>query len=158
MTSTRERQAQRLTTLSPPGALLKRAIAVEPAARSFRQGDSDAAYLIQVRLLPCLKCGMEPCGEAAHVRAQSGAHGKRSAMQKRPEDRWALPLCGSCHREDRDAQHKVGELAFWHWLGINPLLVCTRLYAAKDDPVRMRAVVFVAIAERESASQFRVGR
>lgn len=32
------------------------------------------------------------------------------------------------------------------------------LYAAKGDPVRMRAVVFMAIAERESASQFRAGR
>lgn len=149
---------QRLPTFSPPGALLKRAIAAEPAARNAREGDSEPLYLIELRRLPCLKCGLEPCGEAAHVRAQSGAHGKRSGMGKTPQDRWALPLCGGCHREDKDAQHKIGELAFWHGLGINPHLVCTQLYAAKGDPIRMRAVVFVAIAERESAAQFRVGR
>lgn len=147
---------QRLPTFAPPGALLKRAIAVEPAARESN-GEGDGLYVIEIRRLPCLKCGMEPCGEASHLRAQSGAHGKHGGMGKKPLPKWCLPVCGNCHREDKDAQHKIGELAFWHGLGINPHLVCTQLYAAKGDPVRMRAVVFVAIAERESAAQFRAG-
>ena len=91
---------------------------------------------------------MEPCGEAAHVRLTSAAFHKRGGMGKKPSDRWAAPLCGSCHREDRNALHRVGEYLFWLDLGINPLLICTRLYAARGDLVRMRAIILVAIAER----------
>lgn len=149
---------QRLLVFVPPGALLKRAIAVEPAARSTRERDNEPSYLAQVRQLPCLKCGMDPAGEAAHLRMQSGAHGKRSAMGKKPPDKDCLPLCGGCHRGDKDAQHKIGERQFWALLGIDPHFVAGQLYAAKGDPVRMRAVIFVAIAERESASQMRPGR
>lgn len=72
-------------------------------------------------------------------------------MQKKPADRWALPLCADDHRLARGAQHKRGEEAFWRELGINPLLVCERLYAQSDDLVAMRAVIFVAIAERSAA-------
>lgn len=142
---------QRLTPPAAPGSLLKGMQAAAARLRLERAADSDAVYLARVRQMPCLKCGDEPCGEAAHVRAQSAAHGKRGGMGRRPSDRWALPLCAGCHRLDPDAQHKIGEIAFWHLVGINPHFVCERLYAQRHDVVAMRAVVLTAIAERDSA-------
>lgn len=149
---------QRLATASRPGELLKRPgiLARVPVAP-----DRDViavvnpGYLALVRQCPCLACGMDPAGEAAHVRLQSGAHGKRSGMGRKPDDRWSLPLDGGCHREDQDALHRVGELAFWDRIGINPFAICEQLYARRGDLVAMRAVIFVAIAEREAVSQFR---
>jgi hypothetical protein len=135
---------QRLAQPTMPGALLKRLYAV---ARQLQLIDSDPAYLRMVRQLPCLGCGLEPCGEAAHIRGQSGAYGKRSSMGKKPPDRWAVSLCGDCHREGPLALHRVGEELFFHRLGINPLLVASQLRAAKGDLVRMRAIVLLAMAE-----------
>jgi hypothetical protein len=90
---------------------------------------------------------MEP-SEAAHVRFASAAFGKASGLQKKPDDKWALPLCADDHRLNRDAQHHRGELAFWHELGINPLLTCQRLHAQAGDLVAMRAVILTTIAHR----------
>jgi hypothetical protein len=140
---------QRLTAPAAPGALLKRAMGVAQLMRARQSADNDPVYLTQIRQLPCLKCGMEPAGEAAHVRYASGAHGKQSGMRKTPPDRWTVSLCADCHRNDPDSQHRLGELAFWHLVGLNPLLVCERLYARRGDIVAMRAVVLNAIAERQ---------
>jgi hypothetical protein len=60
----------------------------------------------------------------------------------KPHDKWALPLCQDCHRE----QHRIGERAFWSIVGIHPLFVCERLYAARGDLVKMRDVIFNARA------------
>lgn len=115
---------------------------------SERVAPTEDAYLKLIRQLPCLKCGMEPAGEAAHVRLNSAAFNKRQAMAKKPEPRWCVPLCSGCHWRDRDALHRTGEYLFWHQIGLNPLLVCERLYAARGDVVRMRAIALAAIAER----------
>jgi hypothetical protein len=139
---------QRLSPPAQPGALLKRAFAIAQRIKLKAIGDSDPVYLAMVRQMPCLGCGVEPCGEAAHIRYNSGAHGKHNGMGKRPADRYVAPLCGGCHREDNSSQHKVGERAFWSWLAIDPLLIAEKLYAARGDIVKMRAVVMVAIAER----------
>lgn len=137
---------QRITPPAAPGALLKR---TTPAPRVPKcEPANDPAHLAMVRQLPCLYCGVEPCGEAAHVRLASAAFGKSSGLQKRPEDRWALPLCRDDHLNARHAQHRRSEESFWEALGINPLIVCQRLYAQRGDLVAMRAVVMVAIAER----------
>lgn len=137
---------RRIAAAHPPGSLLKRAI-VQPRMRAEEVTGRDVAYLAMVRQLPCLKCGMEP-SEAAHVRYACAAYGKKSGLQKKPEDRWALCLCADCHRLARDAQHKRCEQSFWHELGINPLAACVRLYAVRGDLVAMRAVVFLTISER----------
>jgi hypothetical protein len=141
---------QRLALTSPPGSRLKRPLEVGRRLRVHEEAERDPVYLALVRECPCLHCGIDPCHEAAHVRMASGAHGKASGMGKTPPDRWALSLCGDCHREHRNAQHKLMERAFWTFLGIDPILLCERLYAARGDLVRMRAVVMVAIAEREA--------
>lgn len=141
---------RRLTPPAPLGSMLKRFDA--PAPRRFRKddGERDPAYLENVRACPCLSCGMEPT-EAAHVRFSSAAYGKTSGMNKKPEDRFALPLCAECHRLARDAQHNRGEVEFWHALGINPLAVCVALYGQREDLVAMRSVIFLAIAQRSAA-------
>ena len=130
---------------SPVGSLLKRASVSPPQPRENPIGDAD--YLSLVRDLPCLSCGMEP-SEAAHVRFASAAFGKASGLQKKPEDKWALPLCAQCHRLNRDAQHNGGEREFWERLGIDPLPTCVALYAQRGDLVAMRAVIFLTISQR----------
>jgi hypothetical protein len=42
----------------------------------------------------------------------------------------------------------MGEYLFWQGLGINPLLVCERLYAQRDDFPAMQAIIYSAMAER----------
>ena len=141
---------QRLSPPSSPGALFKRATAPLRRKKLREIAERDAVYLGLIRQCPCLKCGLDPCYEASHCRLQSAAHGKRGGIAKTPADRWALPLCGSCHRTDKDALHQIGEGLFWHIAGLDPLFIAERLYAARGDVVAMRAVVFAAIASRRA--------
>jgi hypothetical protein len=137
---------QRPFAPSPPGSLLKRATVPTTTARTSHHGDADD-YLRLVRASPCLCCGMEP-SEACHVRFASAAYGKASGLQKKPGPEWVLPLCASCHRLNRDAQHNRGEREFWEKLGIDPLPTCVALFAQRGDLVAMRAVVFHTIMNR----------
>lgn len=137
---------QRIFPHAAPGSLLKRVGA--PVAARKDDADQDPGYLALVRECPCLKCGLDPAGTAAHLRINSALYNKRQAMAKKPNDSWVTPLCSSCHTNDHDAQHRVGEEVFWERLGINPFLACQRLYAARADFVQMRAVAYVLISER----------
>lgn len=137
---------RRLTPPAPYGAMLKRVTTPTPAPRKS-EGERDPEYLALVRQCPCLHCGMEP-SEAAHVRMASAAFGKASGLGKKPEDRWALPLCAEHHRLNRNAQHNQSEAQFWATLGIAPLVACQQLYAQRGDMVAMRAVIFTTIAGR----------
>jgi len=141
------RQPQRISPPAPYGALLKRSPVAAPRAAKA-EGERSPDYLALIRQLPCLYCGVSPCGEAAHVRLASAAFGKSSGLQKKPDDCWALPLCRDDHLNARHAQHKRSEAEFWQSLGINPLLVCERLWAKRGDFVAMEKVAMVAIAER----------
>ena len=136
---------QRLTPPSAVGSLLKRAGVPTRSRISSEERNPD--YRALITQLPCLRCGMEP-SECAHVRFASAAFGKASGLQKKPDDRFCVSLCAGCHRLDHDAQHNRGEREFWDTIGINPLLVAAHLYAQRGDLVAMRAVCFVAIAER----------
>lgn len=140
---------QHVSPRAPIGSLLKRPREHKSRKLPFQPRATNPTYLDQIRQLPCLRCGIEPCGEAAHVRMNSAAFGKRQAMGRTPDDRWALPLCRGCHITDEDAQHRVGERTFWHDVGLNPLLVCEDLQRAAPDFLRMRAIVFAWIAARE---------
>lgn len=137
--------AQRFDTFAPRGALLKSTALIRPQPAPI----GDDAYLKLIRQLPCVRCGLEPCGEAAHVRLSSAAFNKRRhGMGLKPEARWCVPLCSSCHTRDPDALHRVGEYLFWHEVGISPFLLCDRLYAKRGDFPAMRAIVQLAMAER----------
>jgi hypothetical protein len=136
---------QRITPSLPIGSLLKTA---GPPRRISHEEGKQPDYLALVRQCPCLRCGMDPAGVAAHLRLNSGLHNKRQAMAKKPSDSWTTPLCAGCHTNDPDAQHRIGEEEFWRRLGLNPFLVCERLHAQNGDLVAMRAVCFVVISER----------
>jgi len=138
---------RRLTPPAAPGALLKTFAPPAPRPRKD-EAERDRDYLGQVRECPCLKCGLDPCGEAAHVRFASAAFGKASGMGKTPPDKFALPVCGDDHRVAKTAQHNRNEHEFWNELGINPLITAAQLYAQRGDLVAMRAVIFSTIANR----------
>jgi hypothetical protein len=142
---------QRVSRPEPIGSLLKR-ITVAAPRRGFAEPEGgDLRYLASIRQLPCLKCGVDPCGAAAHLRLNSALHNKRQAMAKKPSSRWVTPLCAGCHTNDPDAQHRIGEELFWTRIGINPFLACERLFAAREDFVRLRATAYSIIAERSNA-------
>lgn len=131
--------AGRVSAVAKPGSLLKpdlRPAKAKLKVTSRAPRERDEAYLAAIRQLPCLKCGAVPCGEAAHVRMSSGAHGKKSGMGIKPDDRYSLPLCHRDHME----QHRVGEAKFWFDLGINPVLLCVKLSAASPDQDKMAAI------------------
>jgi hypothetical protein len=142
---------QRLVIPFAPGSRLKGLREKSDRLRKrFRPAEQqDPNYLKMIRAMPCVKCGMEPCGVSAHVRIASAAFAKASGMGRKPSDRFAIPLCAACHTGDRDSQHKLGERAFWWLLGINPLLLAEKLYAQRGDLVAMRAVVMYFIGHRK---------
>jgi hypothetical protein len=88
----------------------------------------DEAHLKFIRSLPCCipGCGDNTSTEAAHLRVGSINHDKRdTGGGERPSDRWTLPLCSRCHRD----QHAAGdELKFWAEHGINPFFLAMNYY------------------------------
>ncbi len=99
---------KRLTPPAAPGSLLKSITVAAPRRERAepRGGDhpDQPDYRTSLHRLPCLYCGMEP-SEAAHVRFASAAFGKASGLQKKPHDKYCVPLCAEDHRLARHAQH-----------------------------------------------------
>jgi hypothetical protein len=58
----------------------------------------------------------------------------------KPGDRYAVPLCSTCHAK----QHRVGELTFWSALRIDPVNVALRLWAVSADQRAGERTVFRA--------------
>lgn len=140
---------RRLTPPEPPGSMLKRFADVPQQRAPKAEPSEDPDYLALIRQCPCLYCGVDPCGEAAHVRLASAAYHAASGMGRKPPDRLSLPLCREDHLNARHAQHRRNEREFWESLGINPHCACERLYAKRGDLVAMRAMAFVIISERD---------
>lgn len=142
---------KRLQPPAPPGALLKSITVAAPrrARAELKGGDSEPDYLALVRRLPCLYCGVEPCGEAAHVSFACASFGMSNMLGKRVDDSRALPLCRDDHQNARHAQHQGNERAFWEALGIVPYRVTQRLYSQRHDFVAMYHVAVEAIASRD---------
>lgn len=99
-------------------------------------------HLARVRLLPCLVCGASGPSEACHVRMGSIKWRKRSSgMQETASDTFTVPMCASCHREGKDAQHKQNEREFWGARGIEIFRICALLALHSGDLETMRKVV-----------------
>lgn len=133
---------------APYGSLLKEA---RPAKHNKRPArDENPKHLAAVRQCQCISCARTNQIEAAHVRMS--APGKPNpGVGMKPDDKYTLPLCDVCHRTGPNAQHEVGEIKFWGSLGIDPLVVCARLYAVSPDVEKMRAVI--AAARSQTTSQ-----
>ena len=86
-------------------------------------------HLRFIRSLPCCVCGTHARVEAAHLRMASAIHGKAEAgAGAKPDDCWTTPLCAGHHRELPDAQHVIGEPAFWAKHNIDPFLLALSLW------------------------------
>ena len=85
----------------------------------------DAKHLDFIRSLPCAVCKDNTSTEAAHIRTAALGYGKNhTGMAEKPSDKWAVPLCGRCHRE----QHAFGdELKWWASKGIDPFVLAMTL-------------------------------
>ena len=97
-----------------------------------RPREIEEVYLGFIRLLPCLACGRFAPSEAAHIRFGDPRAAKRgTGGGERPSDRWAVPLCGSCHRTGKDAQHGGNEESWWwHHVKVDVIFIAMALYAA----------------------------
>lgn len=124
---------------APYGSLLK---SERPAKHKPHRParDKDDKHLAAVRQCMCLSCGSERDIEAAHVRMSTPGR-PNPGIGIKPDDKHSLPLCAGCHRTRPDAQHEVGEIKFWGALGIDPLVICERLYAVSPDVAKMREVI-----------------
>lgn len=105
------------------------------------------AFLAFVRQHPCCSCNKPAPSQAAHIRMGCLEIGKRpTGIAEKPSDRYCTPLCAGCHLDDNDAQHRIGEQAFWKRIGRNPFDIAAALYAEfeatrpqiADRPPRIR--------------------
>jgi hypothetical protein len=94
-----------------------------------------ATHLAFVRQLSCVACGKAAPSDAAHVRA-----GTDGGVGRKPSDRYAVPLCTTCHAK----QHRIGELTFWSALRIDPVNVALRLWTISADKEAGERTVFRA--------------
>ena len=90
----------------------------------------DKPHLDGIRALPCIICGEDTTVEAAHIRFPDLLADKRpTGMGEKPDDCWALPLCGVHHRQ----QHEMSEREFWKTMRIDPIRAALALFRASGD-------------------------
>src|SRR5215467_12440946 len=115
-----------------PAARIPRSVAPGKPKRYSRRRLQHLAF---VRQLPCVACGKAAPSHAAHVRT-----GTDGGVSMKPGDRYAVPLCTTCHAK----QHRVGELTFWSALRFDPLNVALRLWTISADLAAGERIVFRA--------------
>jgi hypothetical protein len=120
-----------------------------PRALTLRKSKPDLRRRVQhlafVRQLPCVACGRAAPSEAAHVRT-----GTDGGVGVKPGDRYAVPLCASCHAK----QHRIGELTFSSALRIDPINVALRLWAVSADIKAGERTVFRARQQIDLAKAY----
>ena len=101
----------------------------------------DEGYLARIRQLDCTCCGNNIETQAAHVRFPDRRADKRpTGNSEKPDDRWTLPLCGTCHTK----QHRMNEREFYRQAGIDPIFVCLALSRVDADHERGNRIIAVA--------------
>jgi hypothetical protein len=137
--------AFRLNNVAPPGSLLKGAGRERRSKQ--RQGQAvpgreiDNAHLDAIRQCPCIVCGIDPAGQAAHIRFSRPDKPNPGVGQK-PHDHFTVPLCDEDHRD----QHSMGEDLFWREKNIDPLTIAKHLSRVSPNVEAMRAMCFAAQA------------
>lgn len=105
---------------------MKIAAARKPGGKVSRGRERDNGFLAFLRRQPCVTCGAAAPNDAAHLRMACREIGKPSTgMQVKPSDRFAVPLCRTCHT----TQHSGSEARFWSERGLNPFDIAARLFA-----------------------------
>lgn len=112
--------------------------------RQRQPRERNESYLKIIRTLPCVRCGLDPCGEAAHLRLTEDGKVNPGIGQK-PSDQFATPLCRDCH----SLQHSMGERRFWQQETAveRPVQFTRELFRLRDNEDAMRAYVFGHIDE-----------
>lgn len=117
------------------------AFALSGSTRKKHPRVKDDNYLDFIRGLPSCLSGERPV-DACHIRYGDHAYGKReTGMSERADDVWTLPLT----RAEHMAQHAMSEREFWARHGIDPLALCTKLFACNQDYERAELVIADAI-------------
>lgn len=94
-------------------------------------------HLDFIRRLPCTVCRIEGV-DAAHIRYADLQRGKGiTGMGRKPDDKWTLPLCRPCHRE----QHGMNERQYWHRHEIDALALAERLFEVSGDEEAARSIL-----------------
>jgi hypothetical protein len=85
-----------------------------------------------------------------------------TGMARKPDDRYALPLCASCHRTAPDSQHNTGdEGVFWERHGINPFLTAQiyyRIYGGTGGKPRKRRTTIKPRLPKEERQKIKQGK
>ena len=90
----------------------------------------DEKHLAFLRTLPCVICGDNTSTEAAHIRMADPRVAKPiTGIAIKPDDRFALPQCGTHHKE----QHAMSERRFWQSYGIDAVLMALAIYSVSGD-------------------------
>src|SRR6201981_2868491 len=113
-----------------PAARIPRTVARrKPKLDPHRRGQ----HLTFIRQLPCVACGRAASSEPAHVRT-----GTDGGVGMKPGDRYAVPLCTTCHAK----QHRVGELTLLSALRFDPHNAALRLWTVSADLAAGKRIVF----------------
>jgi hypothetical protein len=115
-------EARRIKARTRKAAAKARPARVQPTAPGQRQPRKrEPAFLAFLRRQPCCvgPLGCSGSVEAAHIRFGRPGSGN-AGMQRKPDDRDAVPLCRGHHRDGPDAQHRTNERAWWAAHGIDP--------------------------------------
>ena len=113
--------------------------------RQRRPRQETPSHLDFIRTLSCAVCGTFHKTEAAHIRMGEMEYGKRpTGMAEKADDKWTLPLCGDCHRN----QHVGSEAAFWCHAALNPFVLALSLWAATGDENTCEQILRLARARR----------
>lgn len=118
-----------------------------PRARAKHPRELARNHLRFIRGLPCLVPGCRHTDiQAAHIRMASRLHGKLddAGTGRKPDDKWALPLCRLHHTDGPEAQHRIGEQAFWLRHGIDPFGTALALWACTGDEDRASIAIHEA--------------
>lgn len=86
----------------------------------------DRPYLDWLKTRYCVACSKAPPSDPAHIRETSLDDEKPiTGMGRKPDDKWAVPLCRTCHA----AQHAAGnETEWWKERGLNPFNLARDYY------------------------------
>jgi hypothetical protein len=84
-------------------------------------------HLRHVASQPCILCGSRPC-DPHHLR-----FAQPRAMARKVSDEFTVPLCRAHHTE----LHREGnEAAWWHDMGIDPLVIAGELWLESQAHAR----------------------
>ena len=106
-----------------------------PRSRPFHGREINRDHKAAVAQLFCVATFIRGGGEdhrvhVAHIRCSQHSSGALNpGLQRKPDDRWVLPLAPHEHR----LQHSMGEREYWQALGVDPHAVAAALFEASPD-------------------------